>query len=158
MTGHLTTQQIEELLIDGADVQTRDHLISCESCRSEWGHLDEMLQLYKSSATLAADSVIAPQPIFVARQSASRGNVPRLKLIFAGAILVGMFLPFFEQHRQHERRAAEIARDNLLLEQVDQAVSEPVPQPLESLRHLVVSEKNTTPAPGISKEKFNENE
>jgi hypothetical protein len=157
MTGHLTTQQIEELLIDGADVQTRDHLISCESCRSEWGHLDEMLQLYKSSATLTADSVISPQPIFIARQSTSRGNLPRLKLIFAGAILVGLFLPFFEQHREHERHAAQIARDNLLLEQVDQAVSEPVPLPLESLRHLVVSEKPTTPTSGNSKKVFNEN-
>lgn len=157
MTGHLSTQQIEELIIDGADVQTRDHLITCESCRLEWGRLDELLQLYKSSATFAADSVITPQPIFIAMQSTSRRNLPGLKLIFAGALLVGLFLPFFEQHREHERRAAEIARDNLLLEQIDQAVSEPVPLPLESLRHLVVSEKPTTPTSGSSKKDFDEN-
>jgi hypothetical protein len=147
MTGHLSTRQIEELLIDGADVQTRDHLITCESCRSEWARLDEMLQLYRSSATLTANSVIASQPLFIVPQSGSRGKLPGLKWIFAGALLVGLSLPIFEQHREQQRHAAEIARDNLLLEQVDQAVSEPVPQPLESLRHLVVAEKKTDITP-----------
>ncbi len=157
MTGHLSTQQIEELIIDGADPQTRDHLITCDSCRSEWARLDEMLQLYQASATLAADSVMGPRPIFIAPGSGSRGKLPGLKWIFAGALLAGLALPVLEKHREQQRHAAEIARDNLLLEQVDQAVSEPVPQPLESLRHLVVSEKATA-TPSNSKQEFNQNE
>ena len=156
MTEHLSQQQIEELIIDGADQQARDHLVSCGLCRSQWGCLDEILQLYRSSATLTANSVIASQPFFIVPQSGSRGKRPGLKWIFAGALLVGLSLPIFEQHREQQRHAAEIARDNLLLEQVDQAVSEPVPQPLESLRHLVVSEKTTT-TPSNSKQEFNEN-
>jgi hypothetical protein len=157
MTEHLSQYQIEELIIDGTDQQARDHLISCASCRSQWGSLDEMLQLYRSSAMFAAHSVVSREPIFIFPQSGSRGKLPGLKWIFAGALLIGLSFPIFEQHREQQRHAAEIARDNLLLEQVDQAVSEPVPQPLESLRHLVVSEKTTT-TPSNSKQEFNENE
>lgn len=155
MTEHLSQQQIEELLIDGADQRARDHLISCASCRSKWGCLDEMLQLYRSTATFTASSVIASRPIFMAQQSSPRGKLSGLKWIVAGAVLIGLSLPIFEQHREQQRHAAEIAKDNLLLEQVDRAVSEPVPQPLESLRYLVVAE-NTKTTTLNSKQGFNE--
>lgn len=144
MTGHLSTRQIEELIIDGADLQTRDHLITCEVCRLEWGRMDEALQQYKSCARLVADSAITAQPNFTGRALHSSRKSHFLVWICASALLFGVTVPLYEHHREEQQqRAAKIARDNLLLEQVDIEISEPVPQPLESLRHLVVTERNS---------------
>ena len=145
MTGHLTNRQIEDLIIDGPDPETRNHLITCESCRSEWGCLDELLEQYKSSATLAANSMIVAQPQFTVAASRTRWRIFPLIWVCASVMLVGVSVPLYEHRRaEQQQRAAAIARDNLLLEQVDLEVSEPVPQPLESLRNLVVTQRKAT--------------
>lgn len=156
MTEHLSKQQIEDLLIDGANQQVRDHLINCASCRSQWGYLDEVLQLYRSSATFAANSVVSSRPMVVL-QSRSKATLPELKWIFAAALVLGLSFPLFEHHQEQQKHNAEMARDNLLLEQIDQVVSDPVPQPLNSLRYLVDSEKTVTITPSTSKQESNEN-
>ena len=157
MTGHLSKVQIEELIINGADVQTRNHILSCESCRSEWGRLDELVQLYKSSATFAAESITDSQPHFKFASLRSKKNNRIAILACAGLLVFAASIPVYEHHQDQQGQAAQIARDNLLLQQVDTEVSEPVPEPLNSLRHLVVAERDTSVLQTTSERKRNEN-
>jgi hypothetical protein len=162
---HLSSQQIEELIIDGpgrrnsvdrSETEERDavntawqHLEGCEVCKSDKDRLDAFVQLYRESASIEASMAearmfagapLSPRPVWSMWQVAKWG--------LAFVLLLGVFLPILLHQRPvvpqqpKESVTAQMANDDLLLQQVDQEVTDSVPQPLASLANLVVDGDN----------------
>jgi hypothetical protein len=145
---HLSSWQIEELIIAGASTEASEtdiaamwHLEACEHCKASMDRLQGYIDLYRDSAliqTRASETKSctfpypAPQPYWTLWHMATWG----LALI----LLVAVFVPMLVQQQRVDRRpqqrpstAAQIATDDLLLQKVDEEVTYSVPQPLESL-------------------------
>ncbi|HEV2274837.1 MAG TPA: hypothetical protein VGR96_11765 [Acidobacteriaceae bacterium] len=132
------------------------HLHGCDLCRSRMEQLGEVLSLYRQAAVYESEHALRAAPTRAANATSSLPLQRRhgLSWILAGwalalMLLVAAALPAYLAHRERDRRQLadaarnrllmEQARDNLLLQQVDQEVTESVPYPLESLTHLVVA-------------------
>jgi hypothetical protein len=146
---HLSGWQMEELIISGerrGGRQVWSHIESCALCRSEKDRLEALVELYRQSALLVTEeqSMAAPSSAHSSVRSKTKilsWSVARWAL--ALLLLIGTLIPLLLFHQSKRREAAEMARDNQLLEQVDQEVTESVPQPLESLTHLIVASGTT---------------
>jgi hypothetical protein len=154
---HLSPWQIEELIIDDpaaigrsrtgkANDDARKHIERCTLCALQKEHLLRQLDLFRDSAVLAASLADRQVPIslptrpwpFWTLASAAKWGL-------AFVLLLAAFVPILLEQQQRtvhqkaeHRTADQIARDNLLLEQVDETIAGSVPRPLESLNDLSV--------------------
>jgi hypothetical protein len=132
------------------------HLQGCEFCRSRKKRLQESVSLYREAALLktidAFDSAFAANGGMAAhKMHTSLSHRPFWgwgKRVLAFLFLLAVLVPAFVARERERREAREVARDhllqeqakdNLLLEEVDEEVTESVPHPLQSLTRLVVA-------------------
>jgi hypothetical protein len=158
---HFSDWEIDERLIQAGerDFKNADneeasrHLAECEPCASRPAALHEVLSLYREEYLRESNQSLIEHPI---RRSRTKrpGPADRVR-IFASRVLspkewgwavalvllIAAMAPTIILHRRAVREE-QIARDNLLLQQIDQEVSESVPNPLQSLSNLVVADES----------------
>jgi anti-sigma factor RsiW len=144
MIEHLSAEQISQWMIGERTPQQERHVAECDECRTELRQLETTLQQFRGAVREWSDSA-APSAW---RQPASRGlwySWPRLVLA-AATLLILVAIPVYWSARERQRAAeSEAARaDALLLERVDSAISQAVPEPMEPLVNLVTW--NSSPA------------
>jgi cytochrome bd-type quinol oxidase subunit 2 len=142
MIEHLSAEQISQWMMGERTPQLEEHVAECPECRSELEQLETALVQFRSAVRAAGHSASPP----VWRATASHGpwfSWPRLVLA-AAALLILVALPLTWRARVQERAAEAALADSQLLERVDSAVSQAVPEPMEPLVNLVTW--NASPA------------
>jgi anti-sigma factor RsiW len=142
MIEHLSAEQISQWMIGERTPQLERHVAECRECRAELGQLETALVQFRSAVREAGNS--GSQPAW--REPASRSpwfSWPRLVLA-AAALLILVALPIAWRVRVQERAAQAALADSQLLERVDSAISQAVPEPMEPLVDMVAW--NTGPA------------
>ena len=152
MNQHLTEQQILEWVAGTATAESRRHVEQCARCGDEVEHLESAVRGFAGAVRQAAVRP-APSMNWAAGRSRAASNwmpawrpaIAALALLVLATPLMFHFSPYpkdidskayttaNKQQQQLERERADVA----LLEQVDAAVSRPVPQPIEPLVQLV---------------------
>ena len=138
---HLTEQQVLAWQLNEQTPEQAAHVAECSECRAEVEGLQSSIAVFRSSmvAWSEAHESRAVRPVWNAPRN--RWFQPAFQWVAAAALLVGVAAPFYthrvmEQHR--EEQAQQRARaDQALLEQVDQEVSQTVPDTMEPLTDLV---------------------
>jgi len=142
MIEHLSAEEISQWMIGERTPPLEQHVAACAECRAELAQLESALVQFRTAMRAAGDSGSPPSW----REAASRGpwfSWPRLVLA-AAALLILVALPIAWRARVQERAAEATLADSQLLERVDSAVSQAVPEPMEPLVNLVTW--NASPA------------
>ncbi|WP_031498962.1 hypothetical protein [Bryobacter aggregatus] len=135
MNPHLSDDQIAEVLIGSATSATQAHLLACAPCRSKLATLRGVMGQFRMDAEEQSRAALRPIAI---RHSRSRFKPLYLSLAAAGLAIVGLVvLP-----KDPPSQSTPLQIDTALLSQVDVQVSRSVPEALEPLSQLVISEGN----------------
>jgi hypothetical protein len=136
---HLSSWEQEEFLL-APDPEAGQHLAQCAACRAGVEQLQQGVALFRTTAlewtkTMdAAPGISTPAP--------ANHLMPALRWGLAALLLLCTLLPIARMlMRKPVSGAASAAApslsDDALLQQIDQQVSEEVPDSMESLTHLV---------------------
>jgi hypothetical protein len=140
-----------------AQDQPRIHLDHCPLCSARKKRLEDTLLLYREAALIEAND--ASQRALAANHSKAAQGTPTFSAYpllwgwrtraFAFLLLLVVLIPAFvtRERERHEAQQAtrnhvlqQQAKDDLLLEQVDQEITESVPQPMQSLTQPVLDD------------------
>jgi hypothetical protein len=138
MIEHLSAEQISQWMVGDRTFELQRHVVDCAHCRNELQQLESALSHFRAAMREPANGTTVPAwkaPV----SSASWYSWPRLVLAVT-ALLVLVAVPVTWQARQREQaaQAAQAAiEDAQLLEQVDSAISQAVPEPMQPLVSLV---------------------
>jgi hypothetical protein len=135
MIEHLSAEQISQWMIGERTPQLQRHVAVCEECRAELEQLQTALSQFRTAMRAPASSILPP----AWREPAPRSgwlSWPRMVLATA-AVVVLVALPITWRTRERERAAEAALADSQLLERVDSAISQAVPEPMEPLVTLV---------------------
>jgi hypothetical protein len=166
-TSHLSAWEQEEYLL-APHPEATQHLAQCAACQAGVDQLRQGVTLFRTSAlewsamqqTSRVDSSRAAfsKPTLVSSGQASGHPswqlTPALKWALAALLLLLALLPLSRSLLQKPLSTARTApaaalTDDALLQQVDEQVSEAVPDSMESLTHLVTTHQvTTTPGAG----------
>jgi hypothetical protein len=143
--------EVEPTLSEDAQM----HLETCPACRFRKMSLEETLLLYRRAALLRAEEAMpaiglrgapAPSDSFFSFEVFGRWRAQAVVFLLMLLVLI----PTLVAHEKHEQEARQAARnhvireqtkDDLLLQQVDQEITESVPQPMQSLTQPVLTEE-----------------
>lgn len=131
---HLSPEEISQWMMGERTMELERHLAECHACRAELEQLEAALVQFRASVR-ESSAVIPP----VWREPDNRAawlSWPRLVLA-AAALLILVALPISWRSRAQERAAEAAIADSQLLERVDSAISQAVPEPMEPLVSLV---------------------
>ena len=151
-SNHLSAWEQEEYVLDQRTPQMLRHLTECAECRAAVAQLEHGLGVYRKAAVQWSAESLATRP----QQFITARRQPILSLRWAMAAVIPIvlvliaLLPFRASSPRPAQPAAQIsddARDDALLDQVDEQISAAVPSSMESLTHLV-STSNGTAAKG----------
>jgi len=134
MIEHLSAEQISQWMVGDRTSQLEHHVAVCEECRAELEKLETALSQFRTAMREPAAAV--PPPVWHAPQSATWFSWPRL-VVATVALLVLVALPFAWRVHAREQAAEAALADSQLLESVDSAISQAVPEPMEPLVSLV---------------------
>ena len=149
---HLSVWEQEEYVLGQRTPEMMRHLAACAGCQGSVARLENGVSLFRATAVeWAGDSLAArPQQVFA---SARRLPMIALRWAIAGVfpilVLIFALLAFHSSGRDPERPIASMS-DDALLDQVDDQLSVAVPSSMESLTHLVSTEKNGQPDAALS--------
>jgi len=142
MIEHLSAEQISQWMVGARTPQLVQHLAECRACRSELEQLESALSQFRTAMREPAYSEIPP-----AWREPSAGSLwsswPRMVLAGA-ALLIVVALPLSWRARVREQAAQSAIADSQLLESVDSAISQAVPEPMEPLVSLVSWNSSST--------------
>lgn len=137
MSGHFSSEQVSRWTIGERTDREEEHVRQCPECSAKLAGLDSAIALFRVSVRDCGELYGRPN-VFLP----SKGRrVPFLArpsrwASVAAALLLLAAIPVYTNFRDR-RRAAEMARDAVLLEQVDAEISRAVPAPMEPLVKLV---------------------
>ncbi len=140
-TGHLTEQQILAWQLNEQTLEQAAHVAECGECRAEVEGLQSSIAAFRSSmvAWSEAHESRAMRPVWTAPRK--RWLQPAFQWVAAAALLIGVAAPLYTHHvieqRREEQAHQRALADQALLEQVDQEVSQTVPDTMEPLTDLV---------------------
>ena len=134
MIEHLSAEQISQWMVGDQTPQLELHVAACGECRAELEKLETALSQCRTAMREPAAAV--PVPAWRAPLAASWTSWPR-RVLAAVALLVLVALPFAWQVHAREQAAQAALADSQLLESVDSAISQAVPEPMEPLVSLV---------------------
>lgn len=159
MNQHLTEQQILECVAGTATPESLRHIEECAGCAAEVQRLDSGVRGFAAAVQQAAKRPAPRLDWQAASQSQSwwtaapawRPAFAALALILISSALLFYSSPDYKSVDQTAYTTAQSRQQQLerertdaaLLEQVDAAVSRPVPQPIEPLVQLVAWESKT---------------
>ena len=135
MSEHLSPEDISRWFAGERSPDVARHAGECEGCSARLDHMESALADFRrathdwSAAQPAAAPPIAWRP--PVRHTAQRW------LLAAATLLILVSSSAYWEHSRQQARAAEMARADALLEQVDAEISRAVPQPMEPLVNLV---------------------
>jgi hypothetical protein len=152
---HLTEEMLLRVQMGEASEQERAHLASCEQCRPQAEPLSETLRWFGAAArefggekaALAAEWRQSKAGFAQEWQDARIAAAAHRRTLMAtwGAVaavlllMFGMGLPRWQQHRAavaavvQQQRQQQLTEDDALLEEVDQDVSQVVPDAMQPL-------------------------
>lgn len=153
MSEHLTERQILECVAGTGTAARPRHLELCARCAAEVERLSGAVRGF-AAAVGQAPVPPAPRLDWAEAVRVQASWLPAWRLAMAALALVLVALPLMFRFHFPPRNGNEIAAihqqqlereraDAALLEQVDSAVSRPVPQPIEPLVQLVAWGSNT---------------
>jgi predicted anti-sigma-YlaC factor YlaD len=146
-SNHLSAWEQEEYVLDQRTPQMLRHLTECDECRAAVAQLEHGLGVYRKAAVQWSAESLATRP----QQFITAKRQPFLSLRWAMAAIIPIvlvliaLLPFRASNPRPAQTTAQIstaqirndARDDALLDQVDEQISAAVPSSMESLTHLV---------------------
>jgi anti-sigma factor RsiW len=135
MMHHLSSEQISQWLAGDRAPQLERHLAECPECRAELGKFEATLAQFRGAMRDWSESAV-PRPW---QRPAARSpwlSWPRVALA-AAALCFLVAVPVYWNARVREQAAEAAHADTLLLERVDSAISQAVPEPMEPLVNLV---------------------
>ncbi|MGA2197622.1 MAG: hypothetical protein ABSH40_20330 [Bryobacteraceae bacterium] len=135
MNEHFSPEDISRWFAGERDSELQRHAGECEECSARLDRMESALAEFRGSAHdwSAAQSASAPK---IAWGPAARHTAQRWVLAAASLLILVSASAYWERSRQ-QARAAEMARADALLEQVDAEISRAVPQTMEPLVNLV---------------------
>ena len=135
MIDHLSAEQISQWMMGERTPQLAQHVADCARCRAELQQLESALTQFRAAMREPAFSVVTPE--WREPESDSPWHSwPRLVLAIA-ALLILVALPLTWRARVREQAAQAALADSQLLERVDSAISQAVPEPMAPLVSLV---------------------
>ena len=152
---HMSAWDQEEYALGQRTPEMVQHLVQCAACRQGVEQLQQGVQLFRTSAMewSAECSETHPYGVPAAREAANaRGlpasSMPALKWALAALVLLLVLLPLMRFLPKHNVANVTLPvstaplSDDALLQEVDQQVSESVPDSMESLTHLVTTKSS----------------
>jgi hypothetical protein len=136
MNAHLSSDEIDRLVVGDASPEEEEHVRVCNECRAELMRLRETLSLFRDSLQYWSQETrgaVVPDRMW----DASTGWIMPLRWVMAaGVLIVLLTLPLYKNARDR-RRAAQAIEDAVLLERVNADLSRPVPAPMERFFELL---------------------
>jgi hypothetical protein len=135
MNEHLSPEDISRWLAGERSSELQRHIGECDECSARLDRRESALAEFRGAAHdwSAAQSASAPPIAWLppARRLAQRW------ILAAASLVILVSASTYWQHSRQQTRAAEMARADALLVQVDAEISRAVPQPMEPLVNLV---------------------
>ena len=135
MNEHLSLEDISRWFAGERSSEIQRHAGECPECSARLDRMESTLAEFRGSAHdwSAVQSASAPQiawrtPVF---------HTARRWVLAAASLLILVSASAYWQHSRQQTRAAEMARADALLEQVDTGISRAVPKTMEPLVNLV---------------------
>jgi hypothetical protein len=141
MNDHLSPEDISRWFAGERSLELQRHAGECDECSARLDRLESTLAGFRSAVHDAGAAQCPPVPS-IAWQPPVRHTRRRWILMAASLLIVASSTAYW--HSRQQARAAEIARADALLEQVDAEISRAVPQPMEPLVNLVTWAKGPT--------------
>ncbi|MGD0869412.1 MAG: hypothetical protein ABSB88_07675 [Bryobacteraceae bacterium] len=134
MNEHLSPEDISRWFAGERSSESQRHVGECEECSARLDRTESALAEFRGSVHdwSAAEAASAPP---IAWRPPARHTAQRWVLA-AASLLILVSAPAY-WHSRRQARAAEMARADALLEQVDTGISRAVPQTMEPLVNLV---------------------
>jgi hypothetical protein len=143
--GHLSAKDISRWLVEGPTAEAEAHVESCWNCQEKLGEAREPLTIFRATVVAWSEGQAAAQVKVGDRRKGLRGWnfvdwMPATSVAFALLVLAvfmverGSWLRHPEAEIAHNPPAVS---DAVLMEQVDQEVSEAVPDAMAPLTDLV---------------------
>lgn len=159
MNQHLSEEQIARWLVEGPAREDAAHARDCEACRSRLAEARFPLSNFREAWIGWSEAQDSRQPETLTLDPARRRPV---SLAWAAGLALAAFLaavfftarPLFEHHAQEQTAVAHTpdapVSDAVLMQQVDEEVSEAVPDALAPLTDLVSWQSAGAVAQGTS--------
>ena len=134
MNEHLSPEDISRWFAGERSPELERHAGKCDECSARLDHMESTLAEFRGSAYgwSAAQSVSAPR---IAWRPPVHHTAQRWVLAVASMFILVSASAYW--HSRQQTRAAEMARADALLVQVDTEISRAVPQTMEPLVDLV---------------------
>ena len=148
MSGHLSEEALMRWQMGDATAAERAHVAMCTECQAQAKPLQDALSWFGAAARQwGEEKGAAAQQWRESKAAAARGwrSMAAAWALVSVALLLmfGIGLPRWKAHRaaieaqaqqqQEQRLRQELARDNALLDEIDQDVSQVVPEAMQSL-------------------------
>lgn len=148
MTAHLSDEAVMRWQMGDATEAERAHVAMCTECQAQAKPLQDALSWFGAAARQwGEEKGAAAQQWRESKAAAARGwrSMAAAWALVSIALLLmfGIGLPRWKAHRaaieaqvqeqQEQRLKQELARDNALLDEIDQDVSQVVPEAMQSL-------------------------
>jgi hypothetical protein len=146
MIEHLSAEQISQWMMGERTPQLLQHVTGCARCGAELQQLETALTQFRTAMREPPYSPAYPivPPAWREPDSSSPWySWPRLVLAIA-ALFILVALPLSWRARVREQAAQTALADSQLLESVDSAISQAVPEPMEPLVSLVSWNSSST--------------
>jgi hypothetical protein len=145
MIEHLSAEQISQWIVGERTPQLERHVAGCAQCGAELEQMEAALSQFRTAMRAPVHSV----PPFDWREPATPASwFSWSRMALAAAvllILIGLPVSWMAHVREQQASAAAAAlADSQLLERVDSAISQPVPEPMEPLVTLVTWSSSPT--------------
>jgi hypothetical protein len=134
MNEHLSPEDISRWFAGERGAEVLRHAGECDECSSRLDQMESALAEFRGSVHNWSGAQQASAPRIAWRPE--NRYVARRWILAAVSLLILASAPAYWHSRQ-QARAAEIARADALLEQVDAEISRAVPAPMEPLVNLV---------------------
>jgi hypothetical protein len=136
MSGHLSSQQIEEWVIGERTRLMEEHVLACQSCAEEVQRVVGSMQLFREA--VREWSAETPPLQFKVPPRTVRWRFA----VLVAALLMVIAVPVYRRN-EFKRQAAVTsaavtsAQDEILLRRVETGLSRSVPAPMEPLENLM---------------------
>jgi hypothetical protein len=134
MNQHLSPEDISRWFAGDRDPGLQRHAGECEACSARLDRMESALTEFRGSVHDWSAAQPASTPQIVSRPPVR--HMARPWVLAAASLLILASGPAWWHYRQ-QARAAEMARADALLQQVDAEISRAVPQTMEPLVNLV---------------------
>ena len=134
MNEHLSPDDISRWFAGERSPKLQRHAGECEECSARLDRMESAIAEFRRSVHDWSAAQLASAPHIAWRPRVH--HMARRWILAAASLLILASGPAYWHFRQ-QARAAEIARANALLEQVDAEISRAVPQTMEPLVNLV---------------------